>query len=211
MRVEPGLTSHPKYLRLRKAVGIGAADFLVRLWGHCQQAQKGEYWRGADSAFVEAVCAWDGEDGKLFSALVACRFIEQEERGIRIHKWKYYNSQAVANWYNGNKGGRPKKPADNPVVNPMPNQVVTHSGNQSQTQCEPEREREGKTDRSLTQGDKKNGTAVAASRTRWAALTREIKDFEARGDDLTLGERAELLKKKGELAELQKNQAAGKF
>jgi len=209
VKVEPGLTVHPKYLRLRRAVGIGAMEFLVKVWGHCQQGQKGEYWRGADAAFVEAVAGWDGEEGKLFGALLSIGFIEQEERGIRVHQWKSHNSKIVANWNNGGKGGRPKQPTDNLMVNPPGTHGLTQTA-VGATTGEPVCKSVSPNDRS-TQGDKKNGTAVAASRTRWAALTREIKDLEGRGDDLTLEERAVLLKKKCDLAELQKNQAAGKF
>lgn len=55
------------------------------------------------------------------------------------------------------------------------------------------------------------GSAVAASRTQFAALTAKIKDLEQRSEELTGAERSELVKKRAALEVLKSNQEAGKF
>jgi len=54
--------------------------------------------------------------------------------------------------------------------------------------------------------------AVAASRTRWASLTKRIKELEGQPEEqLTGEERLELKQNRADLAELERNQRKGKF
>lgn len=103
MRVEPELPINPKYRRLKTAVGDIAMEVLITIWAHCQQNQRGEFWEGADAAYVEMICNWTGNRGELFRALVECGlpkvgFIIPEEGGLRIHEWEEMNCQMVGNW-----------------------------------------------------------------------------------------------------------------
>lgn len=132
MRVEPGLTSHPKFIRLKKRVGDIAAEVLIRLWGHCQDSQRGEYWPRADADYLEVVCGWDGQPGLLWRALLDAHWILQDAGGVRVHDWNAMNPSFLANWRNGPKGGRPPKDYDRstgtkrkPVGNPLVNQSET--------------------------------------------------------------------------------------
>lgn len=113
MRVEPELTTHLKFRRLKAAVGDSAMECLITIWAHCQQNQRGEFWPGADAAYVEELCNWTGQKGELFRALVECGrpklgFIVPEADGITVHDWDESNSQMVQNWYR-NRAGRTKK------------------------------------------------------------------------------------------------------
>ena len=113
MRVEPELLGHPKFLRLKRIVGDGAMEYLVKLWGHCQGNQRGEFWPGADAGYVEMVCGWDGEMGVLYRALVECGrpgFIRVESEGLRIHDWDEMNPQFVKNWHRNPLGRKGKNP-----------------------------------------------------------------------------------------------------
>lgn len=115
MKVEPELLDHPKFLKLKQALGDGAAELLLRLWGHCEASQRGEFWSGADAEYVEMVLRWSGETGKLFEVLRRLRWVDVSQNGIRVHDWNDKNWRAVTNWHTGRKGGRPLK--DNPRVN----------------------------------------------------------------------------------------------
>lgn len=105
MKVEPELVNHPKYLRLKKAVGDGALEHLIRIWGHCETSRRGEYWRSADVEYLEIVAHWHGAPGLLFEQLRSGGWIVQSESGIRIHDWNDTNWRAVTNW---KLGDRPK-------------------------------------------------------------------------------------------------------
>lgn len=164
MRVEPELPTIAKFQFLKRRVGDYAMEALIRLWAHCQQNQRGEFWRGANAEYVELTAGWDGEPGLLFRSLLELRWVHEEEGGIRIHDWEEMNPQVVNNWKNGPKGGRPKKSNANGPNNPLVNQSQTSgvttpelglpaisgagpnnplvnpipvSVNQSLTQCEP--------------------------------------------------------------------------
>lgn len=122
MKVEPEILDHPKFLRLKKAVGDIALEVLVRLWGHCEANQRGEYWRGADCEYVEIVARWNGQAGVLFGFLTAIGWVDAEEKGVRIHDWNDTNWRAVSNW---KLGQRPKKnyhdkPTQKPRLMPPP-------------------------------------------------------------------------------------------
>lgn len=118
MRIIPELLDHPKLIKLQKAVGDCALMHLMRIWGHCESNQKGEFWDGADPEYVEIVARWNGENGVLYAALVKCGFVDVVYNGVIIHDWNETNSRAVSNWSTGRKGGRPRKdakPNDNPT------------------------------------------------------------------------------------------------
>jgi hypothetical protein len=128
MRVEPELPDHPKFLRLKKIIGEGAMEYLIRLWSHCQGNQRGEYWPSADADYVEMICRWDGQPGVLFKALAECGrpgFVAAEENGVRIHDWEEMNSQTVNNWrrnLNGRAAGNPPGSQREPTGTPRNSQ-----------------------------------------------------------------------------------------
>jgi len=219
MRVEAGFVNHPKFLRLKKAVGDYAMEAVIRIWGHCEFAQKGEFWRGADPDFVELVACWFGERGKLYTALSESKLIVVEKTGIRVNDWNHHNSRTVSNW---ELGRRPKRNQSQSNAQPR---HIQGSAYAQPTQSRKDVRMDGRVE--VDQGDNNNGcypdgapegksrgadgATVAASRTQFAALSQQIKELEAFGDELNSKERQELAKKRAELTELQKKQAAGEF
>jgi hypothetical protein len=109
MRVLPSLLNHPKFQRLRRMVGDRAAEYLLRIWGHCEENQKGELWVGANDEYVEIVCAYTGENGILFRSLVNCGFLDQKRNGVLVHDWNATNSRAVSNWELGTREKKNKR------------------------------------------------------------------------------------------------------
>lgn len=114
MKIDPSILTHPKFVRLKRAVGTEALEHLIRIWGHCENARRGEFWKGADATYVEIVAKWDGEEGVLFNALVSIGWIHVEDGAIRVHEWNQTNWRAVSAWTNGELGGR--KPSRKPKV-----------------------------------------------------------------------------------------------
>lgn len=207
MKVESELVHHPKFLRFKKAAGAGAMEILIRLWGHCENAQRGEFWRGADATYVETVAGWDGDEGKLFEMLEACRWIEVSAAGIRIHDWNAHNWRRVTNWRVGLAGGRRKRtqsePKANPVVNPPPTQCLTPLTELTE----------------LTDIEKKGGAAnpadVQASVVQFAALKDQVKDLERKVAESSGEEKKNaqiaLREKKAAMKDVQRRQSRREF
>jgi hypothetical protein len=79
-------------------------EYLIRLWGFCQSEQRGQCLGTATAEDVELLCAWDDEPGKLFSALVASKWLDKNDDGtIEVHDWDEHNRGLKSNWANGQK------------------------------------------------------------------------------------------------------------
>jgi hypothetical protein len=108
MRIDVAILTDPKYLRLKRALDgftppVIALELLVRLWGHCEAGRRGEEWPGADSDYIEMVCGWEGEPGKLTSLLTQPLgkidpFIVLWEGGARIVGWSEANAGLCSAW-----------------------------------------------------------------------------------------------------------------
>lgn len=128
---------HPKYLIFRQelaALGVhNALEYLVRLWGHCQTMSRGENWGNVDEAYVEAICNWTGEPGKLAVLLLRQFYgrpgwIHRNNDGeIIISSWNEHNSGLLNSWKSGRLGGRPRLTASKPDANPRVNPLGTAS------------------------------------------------------------------------------------
>lgn len=60
----------------------------------------------------------------MFWSAILQTFGRVEDGCFVAHQWDEVNSSLIASWSNGGKGGRPKKPRDNPRVNPESNPVI---------------------------------------------------------------------------------------
>lgn len=152
MRVEIELLDHPKFLRLRKRLGNDALEILLRIWGHCQSAQRGGTWRAADAEYVEIVARWSGNPGEAYKALVEVGFIDERANSIVIHDWEEFNSRTITNWRNGRSGGRPAGKKAEPHNNP-PRTDGKPMGLPRVTRGEPERVSERVSERMNEGGD----------------------------------------------------------
>lgn len=216
MRVEAELLDHPKFLRLKRRLGPYALEGLLRVWGHCQNAQRGGVWKRADIEYVEVVARWDGKPGDFYAAMLDVRFIEERGGAVVIHDWDRMNSRALASWSNGHLGGRPRANPTSTSKSPgssQDNPEKTHGlpmANQSEGVSEgvsdlgTERERKGR--RGKTR--KADLASLQASKILYGQLKQSIDALErVAKEDLTAEEAAELRKKRAELSALQKKQA----
>lgn len=121
MIVEPDFLTHWKTQMLAGELGdTHAPIYVIALWAHCQQ-RKSANLNVSDSA-LKAICRFPGEAEKLKAGLLASGFIKESQEGITAHGWEERNAKLLANWQNGPRGGRPKKPTDNPpITQPKPN------------------------------------------------------------------------------------------
>jgi len=216
MRVEPELPDHPKFLRLKKRVGEGACENLIRIWGHCQNSQRGGLWRGADREYVEVVARWAGEPGLFYQAAVESGFLDETKAGVVIHDWDKFNSKARAAWHNGRFGGRPHKEpnfAGEEVgltqVKPTGNPLETHTKPESESVSESVSKRKGEEEKGAARDESSSRLRAREERelrTRWAALTSRIKELERKDERLPkeLSELQELKKKRAEVQEKQR-------
>ncbi len=108
MIVEPGITLHPKFTRLKKAVGVGALEYLINLWGYCQQRRTDELGR---AEYVEEIARWDGSEGVLFSALEKFGWIDVENGWVWAHGWSENNQAWLSRIAGGKKRGEQQKKA----------------------------------------------------------------------------------------------------
>jgi hypothetical protein len=115
MNVHPTLLAHPKFLLYKKTLGQGdALEYLLRVWGHCQDRKRGENWGPVNAAYLEGMVNWTGEPGKLYTALAKPYYdkpgwIHADEDGnLIVTNWQEYNSGLIANWYRNPKGRTPR-------------------------------------------------------------------------------------------------------
>lgn len=99
--------------------------YLIRIWAHCQSRRAASFEMPAGG--LKALCRYPGDADALEHALITSGFIARKNGTVSVPKWAEKNVKLVANWENGQKGGKPKR---NPTVTqskPTPNQSETHS------------------------------------------------------------------------------------
>ncbi len=136
MIVDPDFVDHWKTrLLVNSLTDESAPIYVLRLWAHCQNRKQSQFTLTPEA--LKALCRFSGPADKLESSLVASGFIRRDETEIEVVGWEEYNAGLIANWENGKKGGRPKKP---PETKPKQNPSKTHGlpmANPSLTHGEP--------------------------------------------------------------------------
>ena len=111
MIISPTIVNHPKFVALKSAIGDYAMEALVRIWAHCQEDQRAEFWAEKSPEYLEIIARWSGERLELWTALLRTGWVIEENGGIRVHEWNNYNSTLLRSW-NAVRNHRKKKPDD---------------------------------------------------------------------------------------------------
>jgi hypothetical protein len=162
--VDPDFLNHWRTRMLVEALNDEMAPlYVIRIWGHCQQ-RRADRFDGMPAAGLKALCKAAGDAQALETALIEAGFIARDGSAITVPKWAEKNASLLAAWDNGNKGGRPKKPKQNPRVPDSPlqdqnnNPDKTH-GFDDETQGKPT-ENPDVTDKSRGSVSKDTGAAA---------------------------------------------------
>ena len=116
-----------------------APFYLLRLWGHCQ-ARKATRFE-IPAAGIKGLCKAPCDPELLERSLIAAGYLERDGASVVVMKWAEKNAALISAWENGHRGGRPKKPDNNPRVSetkpmgsdhqtgsePMENRIETDS------------------------------------------------------------------------------------
>lgn len=115
MIVDPDFPDHWKTrLLVDQLDGDESAPvYLLRLWAHCQNRRSASF-DNLPAAALKALCRFPGHANKLESSMVVSGFVRRDGHTLIVIGWEEYNASLIANWRNGSKGGRPKKPRANP-------------------------------------------------------------------------------------------------
>lgn len=116
MIIEPGFMDHWKVRELNRLSGSEKGPYwMVRLWGECQR-RKSAYFENAVPAEIAGICGFEGEPEQLIDWLTRVRWLEKNGKGYVALGWEEHNASLISRWENGQKGGRPRKPTDNPGI-----------------------------------------------------------------------------------------------
>ncbi len=105
MNVHPQFTTHLKFKLFKLRLGdAAAAEYILRLWAHCQVDQRGENWGDVSPEFVEGVADWRGQPGKLYTELLhpfekKPGWIHRNAEGETIiTEWNEHNLSLLKAW-----------------------------------------------------------------------------------------------------------------
>lgn len=90
-RVDTGLVSHPKTIKLMRRCGDRAFFCLLTLWAWAAANRTSGTLSGLDGEDVEIVAGWGGEPGALITELVAVGFVDEEDGVYSLHDWREHN------------------------------------------------------------------------------------------------------------------------
>lgn len=139
MIVDPDFLDH---WRTRMLVDLLGGDelapmYVIRIWGHCQTRRADQF--DVPAAGLKAICRAAHDADAFERAMVEAGFVERDGKTLRVPKWAEHNAKLIANWKNGQGGGRPKRTESKPKKNP-PKTQEEPTENPSVTHSEPIRE-----------------------------------------------------------------------
>ena len=95
-RIDVGLVSHPKTIKLMRRCGDRSFFCLVSLWAWATINRCDGVLSGLDSESVEIAAGWNGTAGDLVRELIDVGFIDEDESGeYRLHEWSKHNPWAA--------------------------------------------------------------------------------------------------------------------
>jgi hypothetical protein len=148
--VDPDFLDH---WRTRMLVDLLGGDelapmYVIRVWGHCQTRRATEF--EVPPAGLKAICRAPHDAAMFEQAMIEAGFIERAGALLRVPKWADHNAKLIANWKNGQGGGRPKGGKEEPTENPPKTQEEPNE-NPTLTHTEPIREEKRREEEKPTQ------------------------------------------------------------
>lgn len=137
-----------------------APVYIMRLWAHCQN-RKGDTFT-IPCAGIKALCKFAGDAATFEKALIDAEYLSRNGDSVTVIGWAERNASLIAAWENGGKGGRPKKPTENPQEThgkPNGNPAVT----QGEPDANPRETDKSREDKSSTSSLRSEGEAVASA------------------------------------------------
>jgi hypothetical protein len=116
MKIDPGFINHWKTEILIDRLGADGVVAILRLWGNAQIRRQ---FQGLELTprRLAMETKWRGSPQDLFDTLTDpdAPWLDMDADGtFSIHDFGHHQSQVVALWENGKKGGRPKKVSPTP-------------------------------------------------------------------------------------------------
>jgi hypothetical protein len=127
--VAPDFLDHWRTRMVVDALGEDelAPTYILRLWAHCQTRKADRF--AMPAAGLKSQCRFKGDAALFEQALTDAGFVQREGDTVHVLGWAEQNAALIAAWENGEKGGRPSKPKQNPRVTdrkPTGNPDETH-------------------------------------------------------------------------------------
>jgi hypothetical protein len=86
-----GTTTHPKFRRLQRELGLpsyAVVGLLESLWMLAAQfAEDGDLSRFSNLEIAD-YAGWEGDEKQLVEALIACRWLDRNDQTLSIHDWE---------------------------------------------------------------------------------------------------------------------------
>lgn len=136
-------TSHPKTVKLRRALNIQTAEaFVIRLWLWCAEHYPNGF---PDKEVLEEACLWKGKAGGLIEALTSVGFLDTSGE---LHGWSDRAGAHLVRIEEKRRADRARKSRGVPSEfhrksHGTPSEVATQIEKENEKEKEKEKEREG--------------------------------------------------------------------
>jgi hypothetical protein len=96
IRISVSFLNHRKRKRLKMLLGAGATDYLIDLWIASAMNHPDGILSGMDEVDIALEAGWEGNPNEFIEALLTCRFLEKDEKGVYfLHDWEEHQPWVV--------------------------------------------------------------------------------------------------------------------
>lgn len=95
IRISVNLPEHPKFLGLKRIVGIGAMHHLVCLWRTAARLRPDGNLKGWAPGDIAEVSQYSGDPQSFTAALMECKWLDQTSDGYQLHDWDQWQPWVV--------------------------------------------------------------------------------------------------------------------
>lgn len=95
IRVQRSLRNNPKFHRLERLVGDGAAKYLLWLWLAASESRMDGRLTGWDATDIAIACDWHGKPEDIVESLTKTRWLDRDGDCWVIHDWGDHQPWAV--------------------------------------------------------------------------------------------------------------------